>query len=341
MNQKFGFKLLTIVTLISALLAGSATAADETRYLRIAAGDVASGLFELAGVLASAISNPQEARACRQNAQNRQNECLTLIAVAQTSASAQAALTKLRSGAADLAVVPDSIAYAAYTGASARRTSAWPQLRTLANLTVRPLLFFVRGEREANSIASLQRLRIAVGPRSSDISDNIVILLAALGLPPGAYTPVSTNANSSAYDLLRTNQADVAIMLTSELPAPERAALASGELRLVSPSKGELERVAAAYPFVSRRTLEAGTGLSYTTIGTGSVLVARADLAAPVVQALLQRLWIKPGQGPGLSRMAGGIAAQLDARQAAYNLPAPLHASAAAFYQDNKLLETR
>ena len=141
MNQKFGIKLLLSVTLISSLLLGAASAA-ETRYLRIAAGDVASGLFDLAGVVASAISTQQEARACRQNRQQNGCDTLPLVAVAQTSASAQAALTKLRTGVADLAVVPDSIAFTAYTGTSNRRTAAWPQLRALANLTVRPILFF-------------------------------------------------------------------------------------------------------------------------------------------------------------------------------------------------------
>ena len=163
MNQRLGLKLAVIVALFC-LCAFQAVAAND-RYLRIASGDVASGMFALAGVVANIVNNP-EAR---------------LVAVAQVSSSGQSALAKLRSGGVDAAVVPDIAAYTAVGGDVARRGRPWPELRSIANLSSRALIIIVRGDQDVRSLANLQNWRIAVGPRGSDVNNTITSLLAALG----------------------------------------------------------------------------------------------------------------------------------------------------------------
>lgn len=311
-----------------------AQAANE-RYLRIASGDVTSGLFDLAGVVASAVTNPADARACRQD-QNCGD--VGLIAVAQTSASADAALAKLRAGTADAAVVPDSIAYAAYNGTGARRSPPWPELRALANLAVRPMIILVRGDIATTSLAALRGKRIATGPRGSDASDSVVALLGAMGLKATDYTSTNSDLDESAYTLISQKRADAVIVLADALAAPEREALARGDIKLLSPSKPEFERVSGAYPFAERRVFDPGTGQNYATICSGSVLVTRADMQQNVVATMLSRMWLRTNTD--LDRIARGAGADLDPGQAAKNLPTPLHTSAASFYQEHHLMES-
>lgn len=323
MNQYVGAKLAAIVALFC-LFAFSAQAADE-RYLRITSGDVASGLFGLAGNVVNVVGNPRGYQPC----QTQQPNCteVGLIASAQVSPSAQAALSKLRNGVADVAIVPDSVAYAAYSGDAARRTRGWAQLRSLANLGIQPLIIFVRGDQEVLSMASLQGWRIAVGPRSSDINNSFTTLLGALGLTPNLYQQVYVDMNVSPYELITTGRADAVAVFTNTLAPAERNGLLSGALKIYGPGKLELERAVMAYPFIGRNVVDLGIGRNYTTLSSGSVLVARTDLPDAVVKTILARLLLKPQTG-------------FNARQAALQLPVPLHSGAASFYQENKLLES-
>lgn len=325
------FSVIAILVLVLGL---PALAASE-RYVQITAGDVTSGLFDLAGAVASAVSGPEGAHGCQTG-----QPCadMGLRAMAQTSVSATSALAKLRAGAVDAAVVPDTLAYATFNGSSDRRASAWPQLRSLANLAIRPMIVVVRGDSSANSLGALKGWHIATGPRNSDAQASIAAMLTAMGLPASLYRPVATPMDASALDLISTNKADAVILLAEDLPAPERAALADGRLRLVSPAKGEVERALKVYPFLGRRSITP-TGIdTYATICIGSVLVARDDLPADVVKTMLTRLWL--GDTSQTSRIARGAGALLNPASAAFNLPAPLHTSAASFYQDNKMTES-
>ncbi len=309
MNQRLGPKLAAIVALLC-LCTFQAVAAND-RYLRIASGDVASGLFAQANAVAQLVNNPEAG----------------VVAVAQLSSSGQAALAKLRSGGVDAAVVPDIAAHTAVGGDVARRGRPWPELRSLANLSSRALIIIIRGDQDVRSLANLQNWRIAVGPRSSDENNTITSLLAGLGLAPNFYRAVNADTNASPYDLIVRGQADAVVILANELMANERNGLLAGTLKLYSPGKYELERVGQIYPFTSRRVVDLASGGSYATVTSSSVLVARNDLPTAVVSDMLARLWL-------------GAKAMADAKSAALHLPAPLHSAALNFYQEHKLMET-
>lgn len=315
MNQMLRTGIAAI--LVFCILMTATALANTSRYLRIASGDVASGLFTLAGSVAGAISNPAGARSCTDS-----HNCNTigLIAVAQTSSSANAALLKLRGGGVDAAVIPASLAYAAYTGSSQRLISPWNGMRLLANLSVRPILVVARADIKAQTLASINGWRIATGPRDSDASADAAMLLAALGVT--RYQNINNDLGLGAAEMITGNMADAVVLMTDELPAPERAAIAAGTLRLIDPGKGDLERATSQYPFLERRVIDPGTGENYTTLGSGSVLLVRADLPAPVALTILTRLWSNPDD-------------TFNRQDAGSRGPVPLHETAENFYKEH------
>lgn len=315
MNQGFGARLAAI--LVFGILATLPARAADPLYLRIASGDVASGLFALAGSVAGAVSNPPTHHACVPG-----QSCgdLGLIAVAQTSASANAALLKLRSGGTDAVLIPATLAYTAYNGTDERLVTRWTGLRLLANLSVRPLLVIARADRPTPTLASLAGWRIAIGPRGSDASTNISILLTALGLT--RYQPVEADIDASAADLISSGRADAVVLLADTLAAPELAAIEAGSLRLVDASKGELERALLHRNYLSRQVVDPGTGENYTTIASGNALLVRASMPEPVVLTILSRLWLKQDD-------------VFNAGDAGVHASVPMHPSAENFYKEH------
>ena len=318
-------KLLLPILFCCGILANPAFARSE-QYLSIASGDVASGLFALAGEVASVVSNPEDARACRQNATRNEERCaLELMAVAQTSPSASAALNKLRRNSVEAAVVPDDVAYAAYTGSLPEKVAPWPELRTLAVLHSSPVVIITRSNISGMGAVTLTGQRIAIGARNTDRASSRETLLAALGLERGQYTPVSFVNPEDALALIKSSRADAAMLLVSEIDAPLRAALLAGELKLLPYNKGDLERAQRRLPYLQRVVAEVGANPSYATLATSSVLVGRKDMTPPMVQTLLSRLWLRQR-------------ASLEAQTATQGLPAPLHTTAIQFYHNHQML---
>lgn len=312
MNQGLGRKLAIFVALTC--LSGLSLA-DSARPLRLAAGDQASGSLALATVLGEAITRPGSETLCRAKPACQEPQLLVLP---QVSGSAAAALAKLRSGGVDLALVPDVLAYAAYSGISTRRYVAMPQLRTLALVSPKPLFILIRGDASPAALSALAGWRIAMGPRGSDISDLSSSLLGAMGLPQSQYNAVSSSLMDSPAALIRSGRADAVAFLATELGVAEQRALQAGEVKLLNFAKSELERAVQAYPFLPRKVVQTAAG-NYATVLSGSVLAARADLPPVLVTGLLTRLWLTPRAG--LSRDT-----------ATENLPAPLHSAAERFY---------
>lgn len=320
-----------VFSLLIALLCGFTLAsvwADDARYVRLTAGDGTSAAPLLAGQMASRASGPGRLAGCRKASDLCRD--IPLVLSPQPSRSGWSALSKLRAGAVDLALVPDLLAYTAFTGNNEHNLTGWTQLRTLALVASEPLLVFVRPDHGANTLASLAGLRVALGARQSDLAETSALILAAAGLGAGRYQPVFTATSENAAALIAQNQADAVLRRSAVLAAPEREALAEGRLRLLNFGKGELEQISLRLPFLSRQVIDLGLGPNYATLGGRLVLAVREDMPPSLALTLLTRLSedTRPGPAPRLLALAANSASRL---------PLPLHKQAASFYQETSL----
>ena len=301
--------------------------AAEGRYVRIAAGDIASGLFAEAGQLATYLGQSDSPSCTPRRA------CSNLSVTAQASASARAALLALRAGVVEAALVPSEQAYDAFTGDD---RLAWQQLRTLARIEIQPLIVLTRPDLRYVGIASLSGQRVVTGARGTDSAERIGNLLAAFGLSPRDYRQISAEGLERMAAVVTSGNADALVLLGQELDATTLALLASGQLKLLVPGKAEIDHALMGNPSLQTTRLRLGGSSAVPTVATSTVLVVRADLPAVDVTALMAHLW--PGEGKELPLLQLGTASGVSPAQAVQNLPVPLHSAAEAFYRTHGVL---
>lgn len=295
--------------LLAVLLLSPPVHADSEHYLRLAAGDLYSPAFNLAGSLVSAISVPGDEKNCR-----RPDTCLR--AAVDMSTDAPTALNKLRNGAAQLALVPANIVSAAVAAPEGK------SLRTLALLDAQPVVIVVRADRSFTNIAALRGARISVGTQRSDQARAMQAVLQAFGLGAGQYQAVGGRDQTDMIARVQRRQVDAAVLPLRAVDGETRTALSSGSIRLLTPGKGEFARARVAMPFLTEARLELDAGTVYSTLALPMALLANEQLEAPVVTTVLERLRLE-AQSDSRFAMSTEIAL----------LPAPAHVTAHNFFQ--------
>lgn len=301
--------------------------AAEGRYVRIAAGDIASGLFAEAGQLATYLGQTNSPSCPPRSA------CGNLSVTAQASASARAALLAVRAGVVEAALVPSEQAYDAFSGDDHR---TWQQLRTLARIEVEPLIVLTRPDLRYAGLASLSGQRVVTGARGTDSAGRVGTLLAALGLSSRDYRQISAEGLERMTAVVTSGNADALVVLGQELDAATLALLANGQLKLLVPGKAEVDHALMGNPYLQTTRIRLGGSNAVPTVATSTVLVVRADLPAVDVTALMAHLW--PGEGKELPLLQLGTASGVSPAQAVQNLPVPLHSAAEAFYRTHGVL---
>ncbi len=319
--------LKTIILICLSFLLTLPAPASEGHYVRIAAGDIASGFFAEAGQLATYLSQ-KTGTSCTSH-----STCNNLIATAQASASARAALMALRAGAVEAALVPSEQTYDAFTGGDQR---TWQQLRTLARIEVQPLIVLTRPDLRSIGLASLSGQRVVTGARGTDSAERVANLLAAFGVSPRDYRPVSAEGLARMTAMITSGGADALVVLGQELDAATLALLANGQLKLLVPSKAEVDYALMGRPYLQTIRIRLGGSSAVLTVATSTVLIVRADLPAVDVTAVMAHLW--PGEGKELPLLQLGTAPGVSPAQAVQNLPVPLHSAAEAFYRAHDVL---
>ncbi len=315
-----------LLILLCFMTASPAFAATE-RYVRIAAGDVASGLFDQAGLLAGELSHPNTSRCSGR-------DCSSLIAAAQASASARAALSNLRAGTVELALVPAEEAYNAFSG---RNQRAWPELRSIARIETKPLLILTRPDQRFASLMALTGKRIVTGARGTDSATRVRDLLASIGLSSRGYREVSAEGLANRLAMVTNGTADAAVLLGDVLDAPTLALIAEGQVKILVPTKAEIDRALIANPYLQNERVRIGGSSFVSTIAASNVLVVRSDMPVVDMAVVMTHLW--PTENKTLRPIELGPGVDVTPGSAIQNLPVPLHAGAEAFYKAHDVIK--
>lgn len=308
----------TIHLLLLFFFVVSPAQAAEEQYFQIAAGDVASGLFDQAGQIAGRMGSNRDCTAPR--------HCEPIIAAVQARPSARAALSNLRSGTVDAALAPSEQVYELVQGEDRR---SWSGLRALARVSVQPLLILVRPDLPAITIAGLAGQRVVLGIRGTDRSQRAKAILRDLGLPSRSYREISAEGLDRMVAKVTAGSADAVVLLGEALDAATIALLAEGRLKLLTPGKAELDRALLSKPYLQAVHIRPTGGVAIASVATSAVLVVRSDLSAVEVTRVLNQLW---GSSAPLSALAIDEETVSPA-EAIANLPLPLHVSAEAYYR--------
>src|SRR5262249_11584224 len=150
---------------------------QDISYFRIGGGGVGSRLYQLAGSIAGAITNPPGAAKC-----DDKSPCGVpgLVGLAQTTSGSVENLQNLHDGAIQSAVTQADFASEAMSGeAPFKDKPAQVELRALARIGAAQIQVMVAGTSKVTSIADLKGKTIGFGPKLRDSALTGAMVLAA------------------------------------------------------------------------------------------------------------------------------------------------------------------
>ncbi|HJT11629.1 MAG TPA: TAXI family TRAP transporter solute-binding subunit [Dongiaceae bacterium] len=195
--------------------------AQDIAYFRISAGAPGSTLYDLAGEIASAISNPPGSRQC-----DNDGPCGVegVIGLAQTAADPVSALQSVDGGLVESAIVSADVADTAVQGTGPfKKSGAMTELRSIGNVGQLVLHVLVAKEARFQDVSALNGKRIAIGVKDSDNAMAARSLLRAAGISEKKTKLVTGDPGTAALDLLG-DKLD-ALVLVAQLPNEDVAAL--------------------------------------------------------------------------------------------------------------------
>lgn len=321
-----GFGALRLFS--SGLSGVSDAVAQDINYFRIGGGGVGSRLYQLAGSIAGAITNPPGAAKC-----DEKSPCGVpgLVGLAQTTSGSVENLQSLHEGAIESAVAQADVAAEAMAGEEPfKRTAAQPELRALARIGAAQIQVLVAGASKAKSLADLKGKTIGFGPKLRDSAVTGRMVLAAYGI-------TSKKAKFTFDEMQPTIAALVdgeidALIMSDGVPNPDIAALRySADARLL-PIDGEpAQKLIASHGFIKATTIENETYKGLPAIATLEVpiLWTVADtldpkLAYDLAKALASQSLVAGDKGP------------IDFALAESTGPLTLHPGAQRFYDEHR-----
>jgi uncharacterized protein len=272
--------------------------AQDVAYFRIGGGAPGSTLYDLAGRIAGAISNPPGSRQCDNN-----GPCGVegLIGLAQTTIEPVESMQSLESGSLESAIVSADIADAAAQGTGPfKKSGGMPDLRAIANVGQLVLHVLAAKEERLPDIAALKR--IAIGVKDSDNAVTARFLLRAAGISEKKTKLVTGELDAAAQDVL-DGKID-AIVLVAQLPSADAAALmATGNYRLLSAQVSADNASDYVTPDWIPHKQYAGAEAT-PTVSLPAVWVVRASLSGDLAGGLAEALWHaashqEDARGPG------------------------------------------
>jgi uncharacterized protein len=307
------------------LLSGSAidrVFAQEIAYFRIGAGAPGSTLYDLAGQVAGAISNPPGSRQC-----DNDGPCGVegLIGLAQTTADPVDGLQSVEGGTMESAIVSADIADAALQGAGPfKKSGPMEDLRAIANVGQLVLHVLVAKEARFQDLKALSGQRIAIGVKDSDNALTARFLLRAAGINDKKTKLVTGDPETAAQDLL--NGKVDALVLVAQLPSADVAALMhTGNYRLLGAQSTDDNK--SAYVVSDWIAHKQYSGAAATpTLSLPAVLVVRSSLSTELADGLAKALWHSAVRGE--TPAPGKIRLDVD------RLSLPLHPGAEAAFAE-------
>ncbi len=319
------------VALATYLLPGSGldkALAQDIAYFRIGAGAPGSTLYDLAGEIASAISNPPGSRQC-----DNDGPCGVegVIGLAQTATDPVSALQSVDGGVVESVIVSADIADAAVQGTGPfKKSGPMTELRSIGNVGQLVLHVLVAKEARFTDLSALNGKRIAIGVKDSDNAVAARALLRAAGINEKKTKLVTGDPETAALDLLG-DKVD-ALVLVAQLPNADVAALMrTGNYKLVPAEPSDDNTSSYVTADWIKHKQYAGTDV-VPTLSEPAVWVVRSslsdELADGLAKALLRAAGSKDKIQPNIDRLTVPLHAGAQAALAALGQPEEVQAPA-------------
>ena len=309
------------------------TNAQELSYFRVGAGAPGTPIYELAGLIGGAISNPPGARTCDEG-----GSCGIpgMIGLAQTSSGSVENLAQLRGKLIESAVAQADIAYLAYTGKDQfKATGKDADLRAIAGLGRLNVKIIVGPQSAAKNVAGLKGLKVNLG---AEKSDNAVTARQILG-----FHGLSTKKIKASYldfpaaaEALASGEIDAMIVVDALGSRDVTALAASMPVRLL-PIEGEpVNKMMKSFGFLATGVIKADTFRNVPetrTVELVAVWLVPATLDEEMAYELTRAVWLEATRKNLDQASAAGKA--LDLQLAIAGVSVPFHAGALRYYDEH------
>jgi uncharacterized protein len=301
-------------------------AAQDVSYFRIGGGAVGSRLYQLAGIVAAAITNPPGADSCDKN-----GPCGVpgFVGLAQTTSGSIENLLTLKDQSIESAIVQADLAAAAVGGSGAFKGGGpFAELRALARLGSTAVQIAVPAASSVQSVEDLKGKTVALGPKTGDSAATALSVLAAFDITPKRVKFVYGDFQA-AYADLTAGKID-AVVLVDGFPNADLAALAQAtDIRLLPVDGPKLEKLRKERPYLGSRSIPGktykGQATAVATIDVPLLWVGAAKLDNHMAYALMKALGSTAVQDPN---------GMLDFSQASLTAPLRLHPGAQTYFEE-------
>jgi TRAP transporter TAXI family solute receptor len=315
--------------ILSGLLAAGAASPPVGRIsFQIATGSSAGAFFPVGQAIAGLISHPPGVDRC-----DAAPVCgpAGLVISVRTSQGAIDNVTEVNDGDAESGFAQSDVVAAAVKGRAPFHGKA-AHIRVLASLFDEDVHLVVAAHAKIKSVADLRGKRVSLGDEGAGSSLTMREILYAYNLPDNSVKLVPPGDETDTA-LIQEGKLD-AFFAVGGVPQPVLAALfAQGKIRLVPIDGAGRDRLIKMVPSfktaVIPANLYAGQGATQT-VATRALWIVRDSVPDDLVYGIARALF-QP-----MNRAALGAshpsAREINLADAAVNLPAPLHAGAARFY---------
>jgi TRAP transporter TAXI family solute receptor len=304
--------------------------ADDVRYFQIGTGESGGSLFDLGGVIASAISNPPGSRSCDEG-----GSCgvPNLIAIAVATAGSVENVREVGAGALDSGLSQADVAYWAFAGKDIfTKDKPVANLRAIANLYQESLHVVVRRDSGIAAVGELKGKRVGLGAKDSGNLVTARFVLKAYGLTEKKIRPDYDDLAAQA-DKLGEGKLD-AVIAVGATPLSAIADLAERQPLTLLPITGDkIADLRRGYGFLAVDIIPADTYpqvAQTSTVGIGVLWLVSADLQDDLAFNLVQALWNKSNRK--LLDESGPLGREVLPGSALQGIPIPVHPGAQRFY---------
>ncbi|MDQ7247885.1 TAXI family TRAP transporter solute-binding subunit [Dongia sedimenti] len=321
-----GFGALRLFS--SGLSGVSDAVAQDINYFRIGGGGVGSRLYQLAGSIAGAITNPPGAAKC-----DEKSACGVpgLVGLAQTTSGSVENLQSLHEGAIESAVAQADVAAEAMAGEEPfKRDAAQAELRALARIGAAQVQVLVAGTSKAKSLADLKGKTIGFGPKLRDSAVTGPMVLAAYGITPKR-AKFTFDEMQPTIAALVDGEID-ALIMSDGVPNPDIAALRySADARLLPIDGAPAQKLIARHGFIKATIIE-----NETYKGLPAIATLEVPILWTVADTLDPKLAYDLAKALASQSLAAGDKSPIDFALAENTGPLALHPGAQRFYDEHR-----
>lgn len=325
MNRKVRkMKRFAALIAILALALGCLTACSQDKALRLGTGNNEGIYYQFGTLLAEDSQN---------------NADVPTIAV-ETTAGSSANLRLLSQGFLDMAIVQADTLNDAYNGTGFFSNSGkYTGYSAVAGLYTEVCQVIVPAGSSIESIEDLAGKTVSLGERESGVLQNALQVLDAYNLQESDFTPEYLSFSDSTA-AMREGKIDAAF-ITAAIPTPAVTNLSEDfEVRVLPLDSSAINVLTKRHSYYTPCTIPANTYAGQTeavkTVGVRAVLVARNDVPAEQVAAVMKQLF--SGQIDFAERLKGAMQPVIE--EATSGIPIAFHQGAGDYYADHDIIVT-